>query len=259
MARLSGFPEDTFAAMAKIRETTLARFDSLFTPERQIWTLQHLRRFHALFVERFEEGEGTFLEKFRRQLEGADDEVFQFAGELLYVQQFFTSLAGPERSSRTCGLSSRACRANPRMGRRRSEARARGGPSFNQHRPYGLAWLNEFLIHWHGLPEGDRVRLLLRQPRQASTTSGGTVVYSNRSEAAPSQLGYRSGDTDHVLWDASWPEADPRADQDPTIERQSRAARRDRAIDTFLAVRPPDGLYGLTPAEPGGRLSGIAR
>ncbi len=97
MARLSGFPEDTFAAMAKIRETTLVRFDSLFTPERQIWALQHLRRFHALFVERFEEGEGTFLEKFRRQLEGADDKVFQFAGELLYVQQFFTSLAGPEK------------------------------------------------------------------------------------------------------------------------------------------------------------------
>ncbi len=35
-----------------------------------------------------------------------------------------------------------------------------GDQSFNQHRPYGLAWLNEFLIHWHGLPEGDRVRLL---------------------------------------------------------------------------------------------------
>ncbi len=99
----------------------------------------------------------------------------------------------------------------------------------------------------------------LRQPRQASTTSGGTVVYGNRSEAAPSQLAYRTGDTDHVLWDASWPEADPRADQDPTVERQNRAARRDRAIDTFLAVRPPDGLYGLTPAEPGGRLSGVAR
>src|SRR4051794_21871961 len=97
MARLAGFPEETYAAMRRIRETALVRFDSLFTPDRRLWGLQNLRRFHTLFVERFDEGEGTFLEKFRKQLEGADDDVFQLAAELLYVQQFFTSLTGPEK------------------------------------------------------------------------------------------------------------------------------------------------------------------
>ena len=71
MAKLAGFPGETFAAMQNIRETSLVRFDSLFTPDRQLWSLQNHRRFHALFVERFDEGEGTFLEKFRKQLEGA--------------------------------------------------------------------------------------------------------------------------------------------------------------------------------------------
>jgi hypothetical protein len=37
------------------------------------------------------------VEKFRKQLEGMDDNIFQLAAELLYVQQFFTSLAGPDK------------------------------------------------------------------------------------------------------------------------------------------------------------------
>jgi hypothetical protein len=97
MARLAEFPEETFSAMQRIRETALVGFDSLFTPERKLWSLQHLRRFHALFVERFDSGEGTFLEKWKKQLEGADDDILQLAAELLYVQQFFTSLAGPDK------------------------------------------------------------------------------------------------------------------------------------------------------------------
>ena len=75
MARLAGFPEDTFLAMTRIRDTSLVRFDSLFTPDRHLWAAQNLKRFHALFVERFDEGEGSFLEKFRKQLDGADDDV----------------------------------------------------------------------------------------------------------------------------------------------------------------------------------------
>src|SRR6516165_4961982 len=97
MARLSGVPEETFSAMQRIRETALVRFDSLFSPQRKLWTLENLRQFHELFVGRFDKGEGSFLEKWRKQLEGANDDVFQLAAELLYVQQFFTSLSRPEK------------------------------------------------------------------------------------------------------------------------------------------------------------------
>lgn len=38
-----------------------------------------------------------------------------------------------------------------------------GDQSFNQHRPWHLAWLDEYLIHWHGLPETSR-SALLRDP-----------------------------------------------------------------------------------------------
>jgi hypothetical protein len=68
MARLVGLSPETLVAMEHIRETTLIRFNSLFTPERNLWNLHNLQRFHALFVEGFDEGEGTFLESLENSL-----------------------------------------------------------------------------------------------------------------------------------------------------------------------------------------------
>ncbi len=163
MARLAGFPDETYVAMERIRETALVRFDSLFTPERALWTAQQLHRFHALFVQRFDEGQGSFLEKFRKQLEGADDDVFQLAAELLYVQQFFTSLTGQDKKIENVRIVL-GWRSQPAAipdwavaGVKRGLA---GDQSFNQHRPFHLAWLTEYLIHWQELPEGKRRQLL---------------------------------------------------------------------------------------------------
>jgi hypothetical protein len=163
MARLAGFPEETLVALQNIRETALVRFNSLFTPERELWGLQNLKRFHALFVERFDEGEGSFLEKFRRQLDGADDDIYQLAAELLYVQQFLTSGTGPDKKIENV-RAVLAWRTRPlSIPEWAAEGVKRGligDQSFNQHRPFHLAWLNEFLIHWQGLPEADQTALL---------------------------------------------------------------------------------------------------
>ena len=132
MARVVEFPEETFSAMRRIRETALVQFDSLFAPGNKIWSLQHLRRFHQLFVERFDEGEGLFLPKWRKQLDGADDDVLQLAAELLYVQQFFTSVTGPEKKLDTAKPStplgsSRGGDLAPRLHGRGSEDSVRAG------------------------------------------------------------------------------------------------------------------------------------
>jgi 5-methylcytosine-specific restriction enzyme B len=163
MARLAGVPGETYAAMDRIRETVLVRFDSLFEPHRPIWTARNLQRFHAFFVERFDEGEGSFLDKFRKQLDGADDDVLLLAAELLYVQQFFTSLTGGDKKIENVNAVL-AWRTRPLAipqwavdGVRRGLA---GDQSFNQHRPFHLAWLNEFLIHWHELGDERRTELL---------------------------------------------------------------------------------------------------
>jgi 5-methylcytosine-specific restriction enzyme B len=163
MVRLVGFPDDTFFAMQRIRETSLVRFDSLFTPERKLWSLQNLRRLHALFVERFDVGEGSFLEKWRKQLEEADDDILQLAAELLYVQQFFTSLTGPDKKLENVLAVLNWCThpvTIPEWAVLGVKHGLAGDQSFNQHRPFHLAWLNEFLIHWQGLSDAERQRLL---------------------------------------------------------------------------------------------------
>ena len=163
MARLTGFPDEHYAALDRIRATTLVQFDSLFTPEARIWTLQNVERFSSLFVENFDEGEGVFLSKFRKQLEGGGDDVFQFGAELLYVQQFFTSLTGAEKKienvrevlswcDRTVDVPEWAI-----TGLKRGTA---GDQSFNQYRAHHLAWLVEFLIRWHQTEEARRRQML---------------------------------------------------------------------------------------------------
>lgn len=168
MARLPEFPPATFAAMDQIREIVLATFESLFTPRRPIWSLQNLRRFHVLFVDGFEEGQGLFLDKYRTQLTKADDDVIQLAAELLYVQQFFTSQTGPEKKLENVMAVLGWCAqpiSLPAWAVAGVSVGLAGDQSFNHQRPYHLTWLNEFAIHWQELEEGRR-RALLDDPWQ---------------------------------------------------------------------------------------------
>jgi MoxR-like ATPase len=60
--------------------------DSLFTPGRAIWTLEHAEELHRRVVEQpdFESGAG-FIDKLKLQVQGASPEVVQFAAEVLYL------------------------------------------------------------------------------------------------------------------------------------------------------------------------------
>ena len=108
-------------------------------------------------------GEGSFLQKWRKQLEEADDDVLQLAAEALYVQQFFTSLTGPEKKLQNMKVVLSWCTHPPSipewaaLGVKHGLA---GDQSFNQRRPFHLGWLNEFLIHWQALPGTERKELL---------------------------------------------------------------------------------------------------
>jgi hypothetical protein len=163
MARLSNYPEATFIALEHIKGTALVRFDSLFNPERSLWTQQNLKRFHALFVERFDLGTGKFFEKWRKQLEDANDDIFQLAAEVLYVQQFFTSLTGPDKKLENVRTVLGWCAhptTIPDWAVNGIQTGLAGDQSFNQHRPYHIAWLIEYLLHWHGFDAQRRDELL---------------------------------------------------------------------------------------------------
>jgi len=96
--------------------------------------------------------------------------------------------------------------------------------------------------------EAYRVSASVAEGQYAQNRSGpaasasGTVVF--KAGGGPqSKLVVRAGKSDHTLWDATW-----RDDQ--------RAANRDAAIDQYLAVGRPQGIYGVTPQSPGSTLSG---
>jgi hypothetical protein len=75
----------------------------------------------------------------------------------------FTSLSGPEKKLDNVRIVLSWCTSPPSipdwaaLGLKQVLA---GDQSFNQQRPYHLAWLNEFLIHWQELQETDRIELL---------------------------------------------------------------------------------------------------
>jgi hypothetical protein len=102
----------------------------------------------------------------KKQLEGANDDILQLAAELLYVQQFFTTVTGPEKKLENVRAVLAWCTQPPSIPEWAIQGASRGfsrDQSFNQHRPFHLAWLNEYLIHWQELPDADR-KVLLNDP-----------------------------------------------------------------------------------------------
>ncbi len=100
-----------------------------------------------------------------------------------------SSPASPVRTrrSKTCGLSSAGPRTQspfPNGPLQESSAGLAGDQSFNQHRPFHLAWLNEFLIRWQCLPRqigagSSKIRGAL--PRRCGESSS-RAVPTNRCE-----------------------------------------------------------------------------
>lgn len=163
MARTLGIPAPTFAALTQIRQTALVDFTSLFSPPRRLWDLEHLQQFHNLFVGHWDEGAGSFLEKFKTQLQGAGDDILQLAAELLYVQQFFTAATKADKKIENVKAVLDWCTQPPSIPDWAVTGLERGlsaDQSFNQHRPFHLAWLCEYLIHWHEQTEPRRQELL---------------------------------------------------------------------------------------------------
>jgi 5-methylcytosine-specific restriction protein B len=59
--------------------------DSAFTPGRAIWTAEVAEALDGAYVQRIDRGSGTFLQKLRSQLDGANPRAVQLCAELLYL------------------------------------------------------------------------------------------------------------------------------------------------------------------------------
>ena len=83
--RTGGGVENVYAAAEKWVDCALRKGDSLFTPGTPIWTSQLLGELRERFLDRPDEGSGSFYEKLRVQLEDSPPEAYQLMGEVLYV------------------------------------------------------------------------------------------------------------------------------------------------------------------------------
>ncbi|MCY3850846.1 MAG: AAA family ATPase [Acidimicrobiaceae bacterium] len=83
--------ENVYAAADLWVERALRDDDSLFTPGAPIWTLSRLRELRERFLDRPDEGAGSFEDKLREQLEGSPPEVHQLMAEVLYAHLLIIS------------------------------------------------------------------------------------------------------------------------------------------------------------------------
>ncbi|MFW5653466.1 MAG: McrB family protein [Planctomycetota bacterium] len=158
MARLSSRPSAGYEAFERIRESTLSTGDSLFCPGRLIWEHDTLHSLRTRLVDQFDFSDRSFLQKLTDQLSDASDDEVLLAAELLFVQQIFTTSAGAakkiENVQVVLGLLQSPVEL-PEWVEEASEGHG-GDRSFNQHRPFHIAWLIQFLLYWYGLPSDTR-------------------------------------------------------------------------------------------------------
>ncbi len=69
--------DKVYAAAERWVDCALKSDDSLFTPGETIWTREGLRELRERFLDRPDEGSGSFYEKLKAQLQGSPREVYQ--------------------------------------------------------------------------------------------------------------------------------------------------------------------------------------
>lgn len=156
-----------YAAAERWVDAALRRDDSLFTPGRPIWSLANIEELYRRFVLQPDESRDSFENKFRRQLEGAESETYQFAAELIYVH-FLISRSLTSETKRwlvelVLSWSPERVTIPSDVAQVFEHGVTRTGTGFNTRRPFQLFFFLEFLKRWKGLPLAER-ELCLADP-----------------------------------------------------------------------------------------------
>lgn len=166
MARVNNpAAEAIYAAAQHFVEVALRSDDSLFTPGRPIWTTANIDELYRRLVEQPDEGSGSFEEKLRQQLASAPPEVYQLAGELIYLHLLvIRETMGPRAKRRlittVLGWSPAPVTIPPKLDAALDGGLARVGIAFVLQRYFQLAFLLAFARAWKRLPATERERLL---------------------------------------------------------------------------------------------------
>lgn len=90
-----------YEAAQKWAERCLIGTASILSDDQSLWSLSHFDELDRRFVQNFDEGSGTFLEKLKGQLSGGSPQCHQLMAELMWALNLFPSNIGSDSKRRT--------------------------------------------------------------------------------------------------------------------------------------------------------------
>lgn len=145
-----------YQAAEAFRDNCLLSDGSLLFNDAFVWRPDVLDRLHKAFVATPDEGDRSFMVKFKDQIGEAEQEVIRLAAEILCVYFLFPSSVGGARKrqvvSEVLGWAGDSLPENHSVSRAFSHGIGSGGQGYNTRRPFEIGFLIDFAIAWKKLP-----------------------------------------------------------------------------------------------------------
>ena len=157
MARYSEYDTNKIYQAADVfRTSCFLRDGSLLFEDASVWRPDILDRLHKVFVAAPDEGDRSFIVKFKDQISQAGQDVIRLAAELLCVYFLFPSNVGGTRKrqvvNEVLGWAGDALPEAHLVSGAFSHGIGSGGQGYNTRRPFEIAFLIELAIAWKRLP-----------------------------------------------------------------------------------------------------------
>ena len=158
--------ENVYAATQKWIDVALLNDDSLFTPDKPIWTRELLGELHECYLERPEVPGPNFYARLEKQLEGSPLEAYQLMAEVLYVHFLVIWRTGMRsdtklrRINEVIGWSGQQIRISPDLTAGLHPGIANIGQARSSLFPFMVGYIIEFVEQWKELGPEEQRRLL---------------------------------------------------------------------------------------------------
>lgn len=152
-----------YQAADAFRTSCLLSEGSLLFDNAAVWRADVLGRLHKAFVATPDEGDRTFIAKFKDQVGTAGQEVVRLAAELLSVYFLFPSSVSGTRKrqvvNEVLGWAGDSLPESHLVSAAFSNGIGSGGQGYNTRRPFEIAFLIELAIAWKKLPADKQVEV----------------------------------------------------------------------------------------------------
>ncbi len=154
----------TYAAAGRFRDECLKRDGSLLFDDASIWTPANLAKLHQVFVASPDEGDRSFVDKFRDQVKPAGQTITRLAAETLCVYFLFPSNVGGYRKrelvNEVLSWGGDSMSSEHPVFAAFERGIGSGGQGYNTRRPFEIAFLIEFAIAWKKASETEQAEAL---------------------------------------------------------------------------------------------------